>query len=104
MPGAGSSGRARKPPVLQYTSRARPCSRRILEDGRFSSAAARARPRHPPLGGFMVSPRPVTELGLSSTAVDARHPWLTPERLTRVRAILLGLSLFFGLAVYVFHT
>ena len=52
----------------------------------------------------MVSPRPVTELGLSSTAVDARHPWLTPERLTRVRAILLGLSLFFGLAVYVFHT
>jgi hypothetical protein len=37
-------------------------------------------------------------------AVPARYPWLTPERLTRVRAILLGLSLFFGLVVYVFHT
>lgn len=36
--------------------------------------------------------------------VAGRHPWLTPERLTRVRAILLALSLFLGLAVYVFHT
>jgi hypothetical protein len=29
---------------------------------------------------------------------------MTPERLTRVRAILLALSLLLGLAVYVFHT
>ncbi len=36
--------------------------------------------------------------------VLGRYPWLTPERLTRVRAILLAVSLFFGLAVYVFHT
>jgi hypothetical protein len=37
-------------------------------------------------------------------ARPARYPWLTPERLGRVRAILLALSLFLGLAVYVFHT
>jgi hypothetical protein len=51
----------------------------------------------------MVPPRPVTELGPAATAVG-RHAWLTPERLGRVRAILLALSLFFGLVVYVFHT
>lgn len=44
----------------------------------------------------MVPPQTVTEVG--------PYPWLTPERLGRVRAILLAVSLFFGLAVYVFHT
>lgn len=38
------------------------------------------------------------------SAPGVRGAWLTPERLPRVRAILLGLSLFLGLAVYVFHT
>ena len=33
-----------------------------------------------------------------------RSAWLTAERLPRVRAILLALTLFLGLAVYVFHT
>lgn len=47
---------------------------------------------------------PVAGLGPSTNAVNGRRGWLTPERLTRVRAILLALSLFFGLAVYVFHT
>ena len=47
---------------------------------------------------------PVAGLGPATDAIDERHRWLTPERLTRVRAILLALSLFFGLAVYVFHT
>jgi len=47
---------------------------------------------------------PVAGLGPATESISERHPWLTPERLTRVRAILLGLSLFFGLAVYVFHT
>ena len=52
----------------------------------------------------MVSLRPqLTEFGPSDTVVG-RYPWLTPERLTRVRAILLALSLFLGLVVYVFHT
>jgi hypothetical protein len=46
---------------------------------------------------------PIAELG-PSTGVGARHRWLTPDRLTRVRAVLLALTLFFGLAVYVFHT
>jgi hypothetical protein len=50
---------------------------------------------------MVTPPRPVTEVG---PAVDTRQGWLTPERLTRVRAILLALSLFLGLAVYVFHT
>jgi hypothetical protein len=46
---------------------------------------------------------PIAGIG-PAEAVDARYPWLTPDRLTRVRAILLALSLFLGLAVYVFHT
>jgi len=47
---------------------------------------------------------PVAGLGPSTDAIDQRHRWLTPDRLTRVRAILLALSLFLGLVVYVFHT
>jgi hypothetical protein len=35
---------------------------------------------------------------------DTRYGWLTPDALARVRAILLGVTLFVGLAVYVFHT
>jgi len=53
-------------------------------------------------GGSMVPP--IAGLGPATDAIDQRHTWLTPERLARVRAILLALSLFFGLAVYVFHT
>lgn len=52
----------------------------------------------------MVPPRPITELGPAAPTPLDPHPWLTPERLTRVRAILLGLSLLLGLAVYIFHT
>ncbi len=32
-----------------------------------------------------------------------RYAWLTPDRLVRVRAILLALTLFFGLVVWVYH-
>src|SRR3954465_9158750 len=35
---------------------------------------------------------------------EDRYGWLTPDALARVRAVLLGLTLFVGLAVYVFHT
>ncbi len=52
----------------------------------------------------MVRHRPIAELGPSAESVDALHPWMNAERLTRVRAILLALSLLFGLAVYIFHT
>lgn len=46
---------------------------------------------------------PVAGLGPATDVVPQKH-WLTPDRLTRVRAILLALSLLLGLAVYVFHT
>ena len=50
----------------------------------------------PPIAGR--GPRPDAE------STGPRHGWLTAERLARLRGILLGLTLFFGLAVYVFHT
>jgi hypothetical protein len=40
----------------------------------------------------------------TNDAISEHYPWLTVDRLTRVRAVLLALTLFFGLAVYVFHT
>lgn len=52
----------------------------------------------------MSSSHTVTDVDPSGEVVSIRHPWMTPDRLTRVRAILLAASLFFGLAVYVFHT
>jgi hypothetical protein len=47
---------------------------------------------------------PVAGLGPATESIEDQHGWLTPDRLTRVRAILLALSLFLGLAVYIFHT
>ena len=35
---------------------------------------------------------------------EERFGWLTPDALARVRAVLLAVTLFVGLAVYVFHT
>lgn len=35
---------------------------------------------------------------------EPRYGWLTPEALARVRAVLVAITLFVGLAVYVFHT
>jgi hypothetical protein len=35
---------------------------------------------------------------------DDRFGWLTPDALGRVRAVLLGVTVFVGLAVYVFHS
>ena len=35
---------------------------------------------------------------------SGRADWLTPERLPHVRAVLLGLTLFFGLVVWIFHS
>jgi len=34
----------------------------------------------------------------------ARYAWLTPDRLGQVRAILLGITLLIGMAVWIFHT
>ena len=47
---------------------------------------------------------PLTETGPKAAQVAADRSWLTPDRLVRVRAILLALTLFFGLIVYVFHS
>jgi hypothetical protein len=41
---------------------------------------------------------------MTEEAVSAQIPWLTSDRLQRVRAILLALSLFLGLAVWIFHS
>jgi hypothetical protein len=46
---------------------------------------------------------PIVGIGPSSE-VSSRYDWLTRERLAQVRAVLLGLTLFFGLVVWVFHT
>src|SRR5665213_534669 len=47
----------------------------------------------PPIAGIGPVTETLDELG-----------WLTADRLVRLRAILLGLTLFFGLVVYVFHS
>jgi hypothetical protein len=39
-----------------------------------------------------------------SDEVSNRYDWLTPERLAQLRSVLLGLTLFFGLVVWIFHT
>ena len=39
-----------------------------------------------------------------SRVVTQRYAWLTPERQSRVRAILLGITLFVGLVVWVWHS
>jgi hypothetical protein len=38
---------------------------------------------------------------LPATSVPGSLPWLTPERLPRVRSVLLGLTLFVGLLVWI---
>lgn len=47
---------------------------------------------------------PSTELQAPSRDETPRYPWLTPERQIRVRAILLGIALFVGLVVWVWHS
>ncbi len=39
-----------------------------------------------------------------SRTLTQRYPWLTPERQSQVRAILLGITLFVGLVVWVWHS
>ncbi|PYP66574.1 MAG: hypothetical protein DMD26_07375, partial [Gemmatimonadetes bacterium] len=46
---------------------------------------------------------PIVGLG-PSDEVSNRNDWLTPERLAHLRGVLLGLTLFFGLVVWIFHT
>jgi hypothetical protein len=46
---------------------------------------------------------PIAGFGPSQEA-SSRYDWLTPERLAHLRVVLLGLTLFFGLVVWIFHT
>jgi len=46
---------------------------------------------------------PIAGLGPSDEVAN-RSDWLTPERLAHVRAVLLGLTLFVALVVWIFHT
>lgn len=43
----------------------------------------------------------VTEPSITTTSVSAPAPWLTPERLPKVRSVLLGVTLFVGLLVWI---
>ena len=47
---------------------------------------------------------PVAGLRPSSDEISSRYDWLTSERLGQLRGILLGITLFFGLVVWVFHS
>jgi hypothetical protein len=47
---------------------------------------------------------PLAGTGPSTTVEQERYAWLTPDRLLRLRGILLGLTLFLGLVVWVFHS
>lgn len=42
--------------------------------------------------------------GLESAASPPRYPWLTPAVQGQVRAVLLGIALFVGLVVWVWHS
>jgi len=46
---------------------------------------------------------PIAGLGPPQEVSD-RYDWLTSDRLTHLRGVLLGLTLFFGLVVWIFHT
>ncbi len=45
---------------------------------------------------------PLATYGPADAAVS-RHPWLTATRLARVRVILLALTLFIGMVVWIYH-
>ena len=50
----------------------------------------------------MVHQHPSTDLETAASA--PRYPWLTPTAQVRVRAVLLGIALFVGLVVWVWHS
>jgi hypothetical protein len=47
---------------------------------------------------------PTTELDSRTDADRQRYPWLTAERQAQMRGILLGITLFVGLVVWVWHS
>ena len=52
----------------------------------------------------MVFQPPVADADRRAAGETVRYQWLTPERQTQVRGVLLGITLFFGLVVWVWHS
>ena len=52
----------------------------------------------------MVLDRQVVDVEARAAGATVRYGWLTPERQTQVRGVLLGLTLFFGLTVWIWHS
>ena len=52
----------------------------------------------------MVLPPQATDAESRAREASARYQWLTPERQTQLRGVLLGITLFFGLVVWVWHS
>ena len=48
--------------------------------------------------------RPAADAESRAAAASVRYGWLTPDRQTQVRGVLLGLTLFFGLTVWIWHS
>ena len=47
---------------------------------------------------------PAADVESRAAGAAVRYGWLTPERQTQVRGVLLGLTLFFGLTVWIWHS
>ena len=47
---------------------------------------------------------PAADVKSRAAGASVRYGWLTPERQTQVRGVLLGLTLFFGLTVWIWHS
>jgi len=52
----------------------------------------------------MVFQRPATDAESRAGGEVVRYQWLTPERQTQLRGVLFGITLFFGLVVWVWHS
>jgi hypothetical protein len=52
----------------------------------------------------MVYEPPAADAKSRADAEPIRYRWLTPERQTQLRGVLLGITLFFGLVVWVWHS
>ena len=48
--------------------------------------------------------RPAVDAASRAAGASVRYGWLTPDRQTQVRGVLLGLTLFFGLTVWIWHS
>jgi hypothetical protein len=52
----------------------------------------------------MVFHPPAADTERRAAEASVRYAWLTPERQSKLRGVLLGITLFFGLVVWVWHS